>query len=363
MEHRQADDKPNLTSNDEKWRAVVTRDSASDGVFVYAVRSTGIYCKPSCPARRPGRQQVRFFSAPHDAERAGFRACIRCKPKQVRTSAQTELADRLCKYIEQNLDKKITLANLSAQTRISPYHLQRTFKKMVGISPRQYAEALRLAKMKRSLRNGETVTRALYGAGFSSRSRLYEKAQVRFGMSPGAIRRGGLGMRIEYAAVEVPLGRLLVAVTERGVCAVCIGDTVSEVEAALSEDYPFAEKHRTDQGLRDWIRAFANYLAGRSTHLNLPIDVQATAFQWKVWKEIQSVPYGETTSYSKIAAAIGSPEAVRAVANACARNPVALIVPCHRVIGKDRKLHGYRWGNERKEALLRLERNKDENTT
>lgn len=355
--HRNLDEGQNLLSEDEKWRAVLARNGDLDGTFVFAVRSTGVYCKPSCSARRPSREQVLFFSGSDEAERSGFRACRRCRPQEIANPPHVELIDRVCRYIENNLDRKLTLSILSANAGISPYHLQRTFKQMVGISPRQYAEALRLAKMKRSLRNGQTVTKALYGAGFSSRSRLYEKAQIRFGMSPGAIRRRGLGMRIEYSTVKTPLGRLLVGVTQRGICAVCMGSSEPAVEAALAEDYPLAEVRRDDEGMRKWINDFVDYFAGRHTDLRLPVDVQATAFQWRVWKEIQSIPYGSTTTYHKVAIALGAPQAARAVARACATNPVALVVPCHRVIGEDGGLRGYRWGKKRKEALLLLEQN------
>ncbi len=344
-----------MLNEDDKWQAVVGRNSKLDGTFVFAVRSTGIYCKPSCPARRPQREQVSFLGGPDAAEASGCRPCLRCRPREIAGPPNVELVDRVCKYIENNLDSKLTLSTLSANVHVSPFHLQRTFKRTVGISPRQYAEALRLAKMKRSLRNGQTVTKALYGAGFSSRSRLYEKTPIRYGLSPGAIRRRGLGMRIEYTIVNIPLGRLLLGATERGICAVCMGDSDAAVEAGLKEDYPLAGLQRNDEDMRKWADTFVDYFAGRQTDLNLPIDVQATAFQWRVWNEIQSVPYGVTTTYHKIATSLGTPNATRAVARACATNPVALVVPCHRVIGEDGGLRGYRWGKKRKEALLSRE--------
>lgn len=352
---RQVDEEANVLTEDDKWQAVLNRDYNSDGVFVFAVRSTGIYCKPSCPARRPSREQVSFFGGPDAAEASGYRPCLRCRPREIVGPPNVELVDRVCKYIENNLDSKLTLSTLSANVRVSPFHLQRTFKQTVGISPRQYADALRLAKMKRSLRNGQTVTKALYGAGFTSRSRLYEKPPIRHGIRPGAIRRKGLGMRIEYAIVNIPLGRLLLGATERGICAVCMGNSDAAVEAALKEDYPLAELQRNDEDMHRWTDAFVHYFSGRQMDLDLPVDVQATAFQWRVWKEIQSVPYGVTTTYHKIATSLGTPNATRAVARACATNPVALVVPCHRVIGEDGALRGYRWGKKRKEALLSLE--------
>lgn len=352
---RRSESQGNPLSDDEKWRTVLSRDYYFDGTFVFGVRSTGIYCKPSCPARRAGREQVVFFSGPDEAEQSGFRPCRRCRPQDVGPSPRAELIGRVCNYIESNLDRKLTLSSLSAHAGISPYHLQRVFKRFVGISPRQYVEARRVAKMKRSLRNGETVTKSLYRAGFSSRSRLYGKVPNRFGMSPGTFRRGGLGLRIEYTIMDCPLGRLLVGATGRGICAVCMGDSDAAVEAALFEDYPSAEIYRSDEGMRRWVTAFTNYFAGQHFNPDLPIDVQATAFQWRVWKEIQSVPYGGVTTYGKIASAMGAPHAARAVARACATNPVSLVVPCHRVIGEDGGLRGYRWGEKRKKALLLLE--------
>ncbi len=352
---RKPEDPVSLQTDYEKWRAVQTRNGNYDGTFVFAVRSTGIYCRPSCPARRPNREQVLFFSESDEAERSGFRPCRPCRPREVGPSPRAELIARVCKYIEANLNSKLTLSSLSAYAGISPYHLQRTFKRVVGISPRQYTEAHRLAKMRRSLRKGETVAKALYGAGFSSRSRFYEIAPNPLGMSPGAFRRGGAGLRIEYTIVRCPLGRLLVGATERGICAVCMGDSDAAVKAALSEDYPSADLHRNDEGLHKWVAALRNYFSGQEFDLNLPVDVQATAFQSRVWKEIQSIPYGSTTTYGKIASALGAPHAARAVAKACATNPVSLVVPCHRVIGEDGTLRGYRWGKKRKQSLLLLE--------
>jgi len=351
---RQSEERRALIDN-EKWGAVLRRDGRFDGVFVLAVRSTGIYCKPSCPARHPKRENVMFFSSPDEAERHGFRPCRRCKPQEATRSPQMDLIDRVCKYMDSNLDRKLTLSNLSSHVGISQYHLQRIFKRVVGISPRQYVEARRLAKMKRSLRNGETVTKALYGAGFSSRSRLYEKVPNRLGVNPGTLRRGGQGLQIDYTIVDSPLGRLLVGSTERGICAVCMGSTDAEVENALSDEYPSANLHRNDGSMRKWVTAFMNYFTGQPFSVHLPVDVQATAFQWRVWKEIQAIPYGQTRTYSKIASHIGAPSATRAVANACATNRVALVIPCHRVIGQDGQLHGYRWGKKRKQTLLSLE--------
>jgi AraC family transcriptional regulator of adaptative response/methylated-DNA-[protein]-cysteine methyltransferase len=303
--------------------------------------------------------QVLFFSTPDEAEHSGFRACRRCKPNENGKSPQAVMVDRLRNFVENNLDKKLTLSTLSAEVGVSPYHLQRTFKRIVGMSPRKYVEGLRLAKMRRSLLGGETVTRAIYRAGFSSRSRFYENGSYKFGMTPGVLRRGGAGMRVRYSIVDCSLGRLLIGGTEFGICAVCMGDSDKSVESALSEQYPSARLERDDESMREWVAQITNYLSGKEFNLNLPLDIQATAFQTRVWAQIRSVPYGATASYSKIATAIGEPKAARAVARACATNPVALIVPCHRVVGEDGKLHGYRWGKERKQQLLRLEQSKN----
>lgn len=344
-----------LAKDDEKWRAVVERDETKDGLFVFAVRSTGIYCKPSCPARHPNLEHVVFFSQPDEAERSGFRACKRCRPREARPSARAELIQRTCAYVEANLDEKLTLENLSHKAGLSPFHFQRTFKRILGISPRQYVEARRLERVKRSLTNGETVTNSLYKAGFTSKGRLYEKTPAQLGVSPGLFRRGGQGLRIRYTIVDSRIGRVLLAATERGACAVCMGASDEAVEATLKEDYYAADLHRDDVGMKKWAEALLSYFDGHEFPRDLPLDLQATAFQWRVWKEIQSIPYGQTVTYSSIAKSLGTPQAVRAVARACATNPVAIVIPCHRVIGKDGSLRGYGWGVKRKKTLLSLE--------
>ena len=342
-------------SDDEKWTAVLSRDFRFDASFVFAVRSTGIYCRPSCPARRSARQHVTFFQGSVDAEQAGFRPCLRCQPREAKSS-KTQQIERACKYIEANLQRKLSLKILADQVGLSPYYFQRTFKAALGISPRQYVEARRLARMKLSLRRGETVNNSLYDAGFSSRSRIYENIPVGFGVNPGEFRHGGTGLRIQYGIIGSPLGRLLVAATERGVCAVCIGDSDELVERSLAADYPFASSSRDDGFAKQWTDAFQRYFDGDHLALNLPIDVKATAFQTRVWRAIQSIPPGNTATYTQIAHQLGQPKASRAVARACATNPVALMIPCHRVIGKDGGMRGYKWGTNRKQALLTLER-------
>ena len=345
---------PTLSSNTRRWRAVVGRDETKDGVFVFGVRSTGIYCKPSCPSRHPNFDQVVFFSRPDEAENSGFRACKRCRPREVESSNRAELVQRTCRYIEANLDGKLTLENLSRLVGLSPFHFQRTFKKVLGISPRQYVEARRLERVKHSLTRGETVTNSLYDAGFTSKGRLYEQS-TQLGVSPGLFRRGGQGLRIHYTIVDSQIGRVLLAATERGACAVCMGASDDAVEAALRQDYYAADLNRDDEGMKGWANALRSYFDGHEFPRYLPLDVQATAFQWKVWKEIQSIPFGQTATYSNIAKSLGEPQATRAVARACATNPVAIVIPCHRVIGKDGSLRGYAWGVKRKKTLLSLE--------
>ena len=346
-----------IDSASENWRAVLAKDESQDGVFVFGVRSTAVYCKPSCPAKRPRREQVVFFDSPIDAERSGFRACKRCQPADSRMS-DADKVRRVCQYIQHNLGRKLTLVTLARQVEHSPFHFHRLFKKTLGITPRQYVEACRLEKVKQSLRRGETVTNASYAAGFTSKGRLYEKSRARLGINPGVFRRGGEGLSVNYTIIDSPIGRLLLGVTGKGICAVCIGASDEAVVSGLKEDYYAADLNRDDGPVKEWSEEFSRYFDGKGFSRDLPIDVQATAFQWSVWKQIQKIPYGQTATYSQIAERIGKPKAVRAVANACASNHVALIIPCHRVVGKRGDLRGYRWGTRRKQTLLSLESRK-----
>lgn len=343
--------------DDERWRAVLARDGRCDGAFVYAVRSTGVFCHPSCPSRRPRRPQVTFFAVPEAAAHAGFRACKRCRPQDT-PAADPRIATvrRLCRAIEDAGDGIPTLADLAAQVGGSPHHLQRVFKRVMGISPRRYAEALRLDRLKGALKRGEAVAPALYGAGYGSSSRLYEKAPRHLGMTPASYARGGKGASIAYTIAACALGRVLVAATERGLCAVSLGDTDAGLEADLGKDYPAAEIRRDDGALAGRLDAVLACLDGRaSPHPGLPLDLRATAFQWQVWERLQGIPRGQTRTYGEIAADIGRPGAARAVGRACAANPVSLVVPCHRAVGGGGGLTGYRWGVKRKEKLLRRE--------
>lgn len=338
---------------DAYWQAVLHRDDKANGTFVYAVRSTGIYCKPSCPSRKPQREQVTFFAGPEMAEQAGFRACRRCQPRE--SGAQIELVQRACRYIEEHLDEMPRLERLSAEMGLSQAYAQRLFKRVMGISPRQYAEARRLEYLKSQLKEGTSVTRTLYEAGYSSSSRLYERTPGQLGMTPTAYQRGGAGMHIAYTIVDSPLGRLLVAATERGICRIGLHDSDEVLVHTLQHEYPAAELCQDGERLLPWLEALIRHLSGEQPHLDLPVDIRATAFQWRVWEELRTIPYGETRSYSEIASAIGQPKARRAVAQACKQNPVPLIIPCHRVLRGDGSYGGYRWGAERKQSLLEQE--------
>ena len=352
---------PAPMNNPELWSAVLSRDASRDGSFVFAVRSTGIYCLPSCPARRPRREQVRFFQLPEAAEQAGFRACRRCHPRRARTSdPQVDLARRICHAIDEHDEEPLTLKTLSTQTAVSAHHLQRTFKEVMGITPRQYAESRRLRQFKANVKNGKSVTAAMYDAGYGSSRGLYEKSSAQLGMTPATYRRGGRGMRIIYTIADCPLGRVLVAATERGVCSVALGDEDSELTAALFAEYPNASIDSKDTlispSLNLWLDSVLEHLKGKSPRIELPLDIQATAFQWRVWEELRRIPLGSTKSYQEVANAIGKPKAARAVAGACAGNHLALVIPCHRVIRGDKSLGGYRWGLDRKQQLLEKER-------
>jgi len=335
------------------WQAVLTRNALADGTFVVAVRTTGIYCRPSCPARNPYREHVTFFKLPEEAADAGFRPCRRCHPDQVhQPDSQTELIERVCQYIQTHLEASLHLADLSQQFHMSPYHLQRIFKRIKGVTPRQFVESCRLGDFKARLQEGETVTDALYNAGYQSSSSLYERAPVQLGMTPTAYRKGGEGMHIGYSIVESQLGFVLVAATERGVSAVRFGDSEETIEADFIREYPKAQLTRDDELLRPWVNLLLLSLEGQPSTQQVSLDVHATTFQWKVWQALRAIPVGQTRSYQEIAKAIGQPTAARAVAQACATNPVAVFIPCHRVVRNNGQLGGYHWGIERKQQLL-----------
>jgi AraC family transcriptional regulator, regulatory protein of adaptative response / methylated-DNA-[protein]-cysteine methyltransferase len=335
------------------WEAVLTRDARA--TFVYGVRSTGVYCRPACPSRRPQPRGVKFFASPRSAEEAGFRACRRCRPEDVPVDPRVGLVLAACRAIEENPRAELTLAALGERIGTSPWHLQRTFKSLVGITPHQYAEACRIERFKAQVREGESITGALYEAGYGSSSRLYERTSSELGMTPSRYRRGGEGKRIRYTIVDSRLGRLLVGATEEGVCAISLGDSDEQLEAILRSEYRAAQIEHDDETLGEWAGTLVRHLDGREPHLDLPIDVRATAFQRRVWEALQAIPYGSTKTYREIARELGDPNGARAVAGACAANPVAIVVPCHRVVREDGGLGGYRWGIERKNELLARE--------
>lgn len=351
-------------AEEAQWRAVLARDAHYDGEFVYAVRSTRVYCKPSCPSRRPQREQVIFFPVPDMAEQAGFRPCRRCCPQMdPARDPQLEMVRSVCQHIRDASESLPTLTQLAAKAGVSPYYLHRLFKRVTGITPRQYADTCRLGTLKMSLKNGRSITDGLYQAGYGSSSRLYEQSSAQLGMTPAVYRRGGPSRGIAYTVVGSPLGLLLVAATERGICAVSLGDDEKTLEVSLHREYPASEIRREDAALKEWVQGILRHLSGRLPHLDLPLDIQATAFERLVWEHLKDIPYGETRSYGEIAEALGRPKASRAVARACGLNPVALLIPCHRAIRKDGGTGGYRWGLARKEALLAGERTFRESAT
>lgn len=342
---------------DRFWQAVVDRDPRMDGQFVFAVSSTRIYCRPSCPSRRPHRERVSFFSLPEAAERAGFRACKRCQPRRAHViDPQVEMVQKVCSHLEANQANDLTLSELAKEAGVSAFHLQRTFKNVMGVSPREYAAAQKFESFKSKLRDGETVTNALYDAGLNSSRRLYEHAPAELGMTPATYGRGGQGATISYTTTQSVFGRLLVAMTERGICAVKLADNDEEMERDLREEFPAARIERADAPLQETVEEILGQLANRSPHVNLPLDIRATAFQRQVWEKLRLIPYGQTVSYGDVAKALGNRGAVRAVGRACATNPVALVIPCHRVVREDKSLGGYRWGLDRKKRLLEYER-------
>jgi AraC family transcriptional regulator of adaptative response/methylated-DNA-[protein]-cysteine methyltransferase len=339
-----------------RWSAVMARDSAHDGKFVFAVATTGVYCRPSCPARRPRRENVTFFSGPERAEKAGFRACLRCRPRSFSGNPQSDSAKEICRYIEQHLDEPITLDRLGKAFRQSPFHLQRRFKAALGITPREYADSCRLRLLKRNLQAGDNVTRAMYDAGYGSSSRLYEKTASQLGMTPDKYRRGAIAATVRYAIADSPLGRMLIAATDKGVCAIQFARSDGELIEGLKREFPFAVRKADEGGLQNWVAALLEKMAGKELNAALPLDIRATAFQRRVWTYLQSIPFGATRSYIEVAKGIGQPSASRAVARACATNPVAVAIPCHRVVREDGGISGYRWGVERKKRLLELEK-------
>jgi AraC family transcriptional regulator of adaptative response/methylated-DNA-[protein]-cysteine methyltransferase len=319
-------------SEEAMWRAVESRDAGADGRFVFTVRTTGVYCRPSCPGKRLRRENVAFYHTAEAAEEAGFRPCLRCAPKDP-DAPQLSWVKKACDHIRRNPEKHLTLEELGRRVGISAPHLQRIFKRVLGITPRQYQEACRVDRLKSRLKDGEPVTRAVHGVGYGSTSWFYSDTTAKLGMTPGAYRRAGEGMSISYRVVDSPLGRLLVARTEYGVCHLSLGEGDEEQEAALHKEYPAAEITREEGEPDPWTQEVLDYLAGRTEQIgSIPLDVSGSGFQLKVWRELQAIPRGSTRTYEEVAGSIGRPKAARAVGRACATNPVSLLIPCHRVV-------------------------------
>jgi AraC family transcriptional regulator, regulatory protein of adaptative response / methylated-DNA-[protein]-cysteine methyltransferase len=342
-----------LATDAGRWAAIEARDARADGQFFYGVRTTGVFCRPSCASRLPRRENVEFFADADAARAAGYRECKRCRPGGL--PRELEIVRRACAALDADPQERLTLAQLSEAVHLSPFHLQRLFKRVLGVSPRQYQAARRGAVLRDALAQGTDVTRASADAGFNSSSRLYESVAGELGMAPSAFRRKGAGLTIRYASAATPLGRVLVAATDKGICRIAFGDNADELGANLSADFANARCVEDAAALAPFVAQIDAYLHGRREQIELPLDIAATAFQQRVWDALQHIPYGEMRSYSQIAETLGAPRAVRAVASACASNPVALAIPCHRVVQKGGALAGYRWGLARKAALIDAE--------
>ena len=343
------------------WTAVTQRDRSWDGKFFFGVMTTGVYCRPSCACRQPLRRNVRFFLEPSDAERAGLRPCLRCRPLAARgMDPDAERIRKACDFIRSNAQDSIPLARIAGQAGLSPFHFQRTFKAVMSVTPRQFVEACRLETLKSELRTQSSVTGAIYEAGFGSGSRVYERVDTRLGMTPAQYRTGGSGAVISYVAVDSALGRMMIGATDRGLCFVQFGDSDAALLKMLQAEYPKARVESMavpySSQFEGWMSALEDHVRGRQPRVDLPLDLRATAFQMKVWQYLQSIPSGSVQSYSEVAAGVGQPAAARAVARACASNRVALVIPCHRVIRGTGEMGGYRWGVERKRVLLDAER-------
>lgn len=347
--------------DDRCWEAIQRRDAAYDGTFYFGVITTGVFCRPSCPARHPLRKNVRFYATVEAAQHDGLRACLRCTPcAAANAHPQAERIREACRFIETHRDEALPLRRLAEHVGLSPFHFQRSFKAITGVTPRHYLEAMRLRALKDGLKRADAVTEALYDAGYGSASTVYMWSDARLGMTPNEYRRGGRGVGIAYATFETPVGLVMIGATDRGICFVQFGETSQALFEVLKNEYPSAqiEPMRTpyDAEFKKWTDALRNHLAGTQPHLDLPLDIRATAFQLRVWQYVQSIPYGDVQSYAEVAAGIGAPAATRAVANACAKNTVAIAIPCHRVIRGNGELGGYRWGTARKRVLIDSER-------
>ncbi|HTV87405.1 MAG TPA: bifunctional DNA-binding transcriptional regulator/O6-methylguanine-DNA methyltransferase Ada [Stellaceae bacterium] len=346
-----------MLNAEQCWQAVVAHDARADGSFFYSVKTTGVYCRPGCASRRPRRENVAFYATAAAAEAAGFRPCKRCRPNEASAAARHLAAiERACALIRAR-DSLPSLGELAGAAGISRFHFHRVFKQVTGATPREWGAAHRLGRFAARLDAGAPVADALYAAGFGAASRAYDAAPNGLGMTPAARRRGGKGERVHWAVVATPLGQALVAATERGICMTALGDDRATLEAELRRRFPAADLAPADAALREWAAQIAAFITHPGAQPDLPLDIRGTAFQAQVWRALQKIPPGRTASYRDIAAALGRPTAVRAVAQACATNRLAVLVPCHRAVRSDGGLAGYRWGVERKRALLDRERN------
>ena len=347
----------NATRLDPRWRAVVARDPTADGTFYYSVKTTGVYCRPSCASRAARAENVRFHSSRADAERAGFRPCKRCKPDQssLRDQRAKIVAD-VCGLIER-AEVMPSLAALARRADMSRYHFHRVFKLVTGLTPKRYAMAHRARRVRSELAKGSAVTRAIFDAGYNSSGRFYEKSNALLGMTPTQFRAGGADLEIRFAVGECALGSILVAAGERGVCAIALGSDPHVLVRDLQDSFPGAQLIGGDNKFERTVARVVGFVESPARGLDLPLDVRGTAFQQRVWQALQKIPIGATATYSQIASRIGAPRAVRAVAAACAANKLAVAIPCHRVVRIDGGLAGYRWGIKRKRALLARERN------
>jgi AraC family transcriptional regulator, regulatory protein of adaptative response / methylated-DNA-[protein]-cysteine methyltransferase len=341
---------------DSRRQAVAVRSRAADGKFVYSVETTGVYCRPCCTARTARPENIRFHDTPADAERAGFRPCQRCQPHLLPLAQrESSLVAGVCRLIEE-ADHPPTLAQLATGAGLSPHHFHRLFKRVTGLTPKAYADATRQRRVLQELESAPSVTDAFYAAGFNSSGRFYEAAPTLLGMTPGAYRRGGEGEAIWYATAGCALGIVLVAATERGICAITLGNTAGELEADLQTRFPKAGFKTPPTEFTEWVDQVTSLVDKGAQPFDLPLDIRGTAFQRRVWEVLRTIPAGQTASYREVARRVGSPQAVRAVASACAANPLAVAIPCHRVISSDGALAGYRWGIERKRWLLETEK-------
>jgi AraC family transcriptional regulator of adaptative response/methylated-DNA-[protein]-cysteine methyltransferase len=346
---------PLFATDEDRWAAVTRRDRNADGIFYYSVRTTGVYCRPSCAARLAHRENVEFHLTPEAAERAGFRPCKRCQPNTLSQSEQQIAAvAKVCRMIE-NAEAAPDLGTLAQAAGMSRFYFHRVFKAVAGVTPRAYFAAWRAQRVREELARCETVTEAIYGAGFNSNGPFYATSAQVLGMTPTSFRSGGSGVSIRFAVGECSLGSILVAATGRGICSILLGDNPDELIQNLQDRFPHAELLGGDKAFEKWVAEVVGFVEAPRQGLNLPLDVQGTAFQRRVWQALRDIPAGSKATYADIAQHVGAPKAVRAVAQACAANPIAVAIPCHRVVRKDGGLSGYRWGVARKRTLLERE--------